>query len=176
MRKAAEYYRGKLALRGGYVYYYSPDLKLRHGEGVASPTQIWVQPPGTPTVGLAFLAAYRATGDKLYLDAARDAGEALIYGQLKSGGWQNNVDFDPQGKGVNLYRNGKGRRGEQLHARRRHLAVGHPLHGPPRRSAGIQRRGGPRIGRRSRSTPCSRPNSPTAPFRKSGPAPFPASP
>jgi PelA/Pel-15E family pectate lyase len=109
MKKAAEYYRGKLALRGGYVYYYSPDLKLRHGEGPASPTQIWVQPPGTPAVGLAFLTAYKATGDKLYLDAARTAGEALIYGQLKSGGWQNNVDFDPQGKGVNLYRNGKGR-------------------------------------------------------------------
>jgi PelA/Pel-15E family pectate lyase len=107
MRKAAEYYRGKVALHGGYVYYYSPDLKLRYGEGMATPTQIWVQPPGTPTVGLAYLAAYRATGDKFYLDAAREAGEALIYGQLKSGGWQNCIDFDPKGR-VNLYRNGKG--------------------------------------------------------------------
>src|SRR6266550_15845 len=62
MRKAAEYYRGKVALRGGYVYYFSPDLKLRHGEGAATATQIWVQPPGTPTVGRAYLAAYRATG------------------------------------------------------------------------------------------------------------------
>jgi PelA/Pel-15E family pectate lyase len=107
MRKAAEYYRNQVALHGGYVYYYSPDLKLRHGEGVATATQIWVQPPGTPTVGLAYLAAYKATGDKLYLDAARDAGQALIYGQLKSGGWQNCIDFDPKGR-VNLYRNGKG--------------------------------------------------------------------
>src|SRR5262245_24611203 len=107
MRKAAEYYRNKVALHGGYVYYYSPDLKLRHGEGVATATQIWVQPPGTPTVGLAYLAAYRATGDMFYLDAAREAGEALIYGQLKSGGWQNCIDFDPKGR-VNLYRNGKG--------------------------------------------------------------------
>src|SRR5262245_34750023 len=107
MRKASEYYKSKVALRGGYVYYYSPDLKLRHGEGVATATQIWVQPPGTPTVGLAYLAAYRATGDTLYLDAAREAGEALIYGQLKSGGWQNCIDFDPKGR-VNLYRNGKG--------------------------------------------------------------------
>src|SRR6185369_8666710 len=107
MRKAAEYYRNKVALRGGYVYYYSPDLKLRHGEGVATATQIWVQPPGTPTVGLAYLAAYKATGDKFYLDAAREAGEALMYGQLKSGGWQNCIDFDPKGR-VNLYRNGKG--------------------------------------------------------------------
>jgi hypothetical protein len=108
MKKAAEYFRTKVAYRGGYVYYYSPDLKLRHSEGPASPTQIWVQPPGTPTVGLAYLAAYRATGEKFYLDAAREAGEALMYGQLKSGGWQNCVDFDPAGR-VNLYRNGKGR-------------------------------------------------------------------
>src|SRR5262245_14799451 len=98
VRKASEYYRGKVALHGGYVYYYSPDLKLRHGEGVATATQIWVQPPGTPTVGLAFLTAYRATGDTLYLDAAREAGEALIYGQLKSGGWQNCLEFDPKGR------------------------------------------------------------------------------
>src|SRR5437588_2689421 len=104
MRKAAEFYRGKIALHGGYVYYYSPDLKLRHGEGMATATQIWVQPPGTPTVGLAYLAAYRATGDKFYLEAAREAGEALIYGQLKSGGWQNCIDFDAPGR-VNLYRN-----------------------------------------------------------------------
>ena len=107
LRKAAEYYKNRVAYRGGYVYYYSPDLKQRHGEGPATSTQIWVQPPGTPTVGLAYLAAYRATGDRFYLDAAREAGEALIYGQLKSGGWQNCIDFDPSGR-VNLYRNGKG--------------------------------------------------------------------
>jgi Pectic acid lyase len=107
LRKAAEYYRGNMALRGGYVYYYSPDLKVRWGEGPATPTQIWVQPPGTPTVGLAYLAAYRATQDRFYLDAARAAGEALMYGQLKSGGWQNCIDFDPAGR-VNLYRNGHG--------------------------------------------------------------------
>src|SRR5262245_51551032 len=107
MRRAAEYYLTKVAYQGGYVYYYSPDLKLRYGEGMATPTQIWVQPPGTPTVGLGYLAASRATGDKLYLNAARAAGEALMYGQLKSGGWQNCIDFDPKGR-VNLYRNGKG--------------------------------------------------------------------
>lgn len=108
LRKAAEYYSQKVAYRGGYVYYYSPDLTVRLGEGVASPEQIWVQPPGTPTVGLAFLAAYDATGDKFFLEAARAAGEALIYGQLKSGGWQNCVDFNPKGTRLNQYRNGKG--------------------------------------------------------------------
>ncbi|MBP85926.1 MAG: pectic acid lyase [Planctomycetaceae bacterium] len=36
------------------------------------------------------------------------AAEALVYGQLQSGGWTNSIDFDPRGK-VALYRNGKGR-------------------------------------------------------------------
>jgi hypothetical protein len=42
------------------VNYVSEDLRHRQGEGVAGPSEIWVQPPGTPTVGLAFLAAYEA--------------------------------------------------------------------------------------------------------------------
>ncbi|MFI4849765.1 MAG: pectate lyase [Gimesia chilikensis] len=109
MRAASEFYRNKLALHGGYVYYYSLDLKERWGEGKASPDQIWVQPPGTPTVGMAFLSAYEATGDQFYLDAATDAALALVYGQLKSGGWTNSVDFNPRSKLTAEYRNGKGR-------------------------------------------------------------------
>lgn len=107
MRKAAEFYHGKVANHGGYVYHYSLDLKIRWGEGLATADQIWVQPPATPTVGLAFLRAYQATGDQFYLTAATDAAEALVYGQLKSGGWTNSVDFNPRGE-VALYRNGKG--------------------------------------------------------------------
>jgi PelA/Pel-15E family pectate lyase len=107
MRKAAEYYRNKVALRGGYVYYYSLDLQRRLGEGVATADQVWVQPPGTPTVGLAYLAAYDATGERFYLEAATAAAEALLYGQLASGGWTNRIDFNPRGD-VALYRNGKG--------------------------------------------------------------------
>ena len=109
MKKAAQYFVEKVATRGGYVYFYSEDLTRRLGEGVASPDQIWVQPPGTPTVGMALLTAWCATGDSYYLDAALAAGEALCYGQLQSGGWQNAVDFDPRGNRLNLYRNGKGR-------------------------------------------------------------------
>jgi PelA/Pel-15E family pectate lyase len=58
---------------------------------------------------MAYLAAYRATSDKFYLDAAREAGAALIHGQLNSGGWTQVVDFDPKGSKVAQYRNGKGR-------------------------------------------------------------------
>jgi len=94
MAKAATYYRNNVAVNGGYVYHYSLDLKERWGEGPANPQQIWVQPPGTPTVGMAFLKAYEATGDNFYLYAARDAAMALAYGQLKTGGWSNQIDFN----------------------------------------------------------------------------------
>jgi len=108
MRKAATFFHTKVAVHGGYVYYYSPDFSRRLGEGKASPTQIWVQSPGTPAVGLAYLKAYQATGEKLYLDAAREAAEALVYGQLASGGWMNSIDFGTPSKGTGKYRNGKG--------------------------------------------------------------------
>ena len=109
MKKAAAFYRSQVASHGGYVYFYSADLQHRYGEGEASPDQIWVQPPGTPTVGMAYLAAYEATGDPFYLKAATETAEALLYGQLKSGAWANVIDFDPQGSRVSLYRNGMGR-------------------------------------------------------------------
>lgn len=107
MRTAAEFFKDELAVHGGYVYYYRVEAEERWGEGRATDSQIWVQPPGTPTVGMAFLAAYEATGDRFYLQAGREAAEALIYGQLKSGGWTNCVDFDPKGQ-VAQYRNGRG--------------------------------------------------------------------
>jgi len=87
LRKAATFYRTRAAVNGGYVYFYSADLKQRYGEGKASPTQIWVQPPGTPTVGMAYVKAWEATGDAFYLEAFRAAAHALVYGQLESGGW-----------------------------------------------------------------------------------------
>lgn len=109
MRKAAEYYRDAVASHGGYVYHYSLDLSQRWGEGVATTDQIWVQPPGTPTVGMAYLRAFEATDDRFYLDAATDAAMALVYGQLESGGWTNMIDFDPSSKQTAQYRNGRGR-------------------------------------------------------------------
>lgn len=109
LRKASEYYANEVAFQGGYVYFYSPDLSRRLGEGPAETTEIWVQPPGTPTVGEAFLNAYEATGEDFYLDCARRAGKALRYGQLKSGGWRNSIDFNSSGPRIDEYRNGKGR-------------------------------------------------------------------
>lgn len=109
MKQATTFYHELVAVQGGYVYEYSLDLKLRQGEGKATPTEIWVQPPGTPTVGMACVAAFEATDDPQFLAEAVDAANALIYGQLKSGGWTASVDFDVKGPHVDRYRNGKGR-------------------------------------------------------------------
>lgn len=109
MWRAARYYRDRLAVHGGYVYHYALDSGRRWGEGLATEEQIWVQPPGTPTVGLAFLSAWEATGERAYIGAATDAAEALAHGQLESGGWTNCIDFDPRGSRSAAYRNGKGR-------------------------------------------------------------------
>lgn len=109
MRQAAAYFHTRVAARGGYVYHYSTDIQQRWGEGKTTKDQIFVQPPGTPTVGMAYLKAYAATGEQSYLDAARAAAEALVYGQLQSGGWAQAVDFDPNGSRVAQYRNGRGK-------------------------------------------------------------------
>ena len=108
MHQASTFFFSNIASHGGYVYYYSVDLKHRWGEGIATRDQIWVQPLGTPTVGMACFKAYEATGNRFYLDAATKAAEALVYGQLQSGGWTNCVDFDPRGGRVAQYRNGRG--------------------------------------------------------------------
>src|SRR5262245_17440150 len=70
LQKATAYYRDKVASHGGYVYYYNLELTERWGEGKALIDTVFVQPPGTPAVGLAFLRAYEATGDREALKGA----------------------------------------------------------------------------------------------------------
>ncbi|PAW62222.1 MAG: hypothetical protein B9S34_15745 [Opitutia bacterium Tous-C1TDCM] len=100
--KAGAYFRS-IATEGGYLWRYAPDLVERAGENPATPSQIWIQPPGTPSVGQAFLRLYQVTGDAAHLEAARAAADALATGQLESGGWDYLVDFDPA-KSVAWYR------------------------------------------------------------------------
>ncbi len=109
LKQAVRFYTGNVSSHGGYTYYYSLDLKQAWGEGVATRNQIWTEPPGTPSVGIAFLKAYEATGDLEYLLAATNAGMALVYGQLQSGGWAQTIDFDPEGTRTEQYRNGRGK-------------------------------------------------------------------
>ena len=109
MKKAAQFFQAKVASHGGYVFYYTLDFAQRWGEGAATAEQIFVQPPGTPAVGMALLRAHAATGDALFLEAARTAAEALVFGQLESGGWAQAFDFDPAGAKAGQYRHGKAR-------------------------------------------------------------------
>jgi hypothetical protein len=93
LRRATTHFQS-ISTRGGYLWWYSEDLKERAGENRATETQIWIQSPGTPAVGLAFLRAYEVTKESQYLDPARGAAEALAWGQLESGGWTYLIDFD----------------------------------------------------------------------------------
>lgn len=78
---------------GGYVYYVTPDLAQRWGEGKVDADTIEVQPPGTPAVGMAFLRAYHVTQNSDHLQAAQDAAMALVEGQNDLGGWGHTIRF-----------------------------------------------------------------------------------
>lgn len=95
LQMAVRFFHSQVARNGGYLWQYSGDLTLREAEGKVYDGRIWVQPPGTPTIGEAFLDAYEATGDQLHLVAALDAADALLKGQFWTGGWDYWVAFDP---------------------------------------------------------------------------------
>ena len=94
--KGAAFMRS-ISAEGGYLWRYSKDLQLVAGENRASRSMMWLQPPGTPSMGMAFLEAYQRTGEPALLDHALAAGGALAKAQLASGGWDYRHDFrDPQ--------------------------------------------------------------------------------
>lgn len=93
MRRATEYMVEHVADRGGYVWAYLPDGTRRWGEMEAEPGMIWVQAPGTATMGHLFLDAWHATGDDYYYEAATRAADALVAGQHGSGGWNYFIHF-----------------------------------------------------------------------------------
>ena len=94
MKRSAAFMRS-ISTNGGYCGIYSLDLKQRFGEATyerARPSEIWVQPPGTPSVGRCWLRAWRATDDPYYHQAAREVARALVWGQRCIGGWDHRVD------------------------------------------------------------------------------------
>lgn len=103
-RRAAAFFREQVAVEGGYLWRYSANLARREGEGKATDTMAWVQPPGTPAVGMAFLNAYKQTGDRYYLEAAVETAGALLAGQLQSGGWDYRIEFKPEKRRGYAYR------------------------------------------------------------------------
>jgi hypothetical protein len=93
MRRAAKFMNETVSYRGGYVWQYLPDLSVTWGEMEAKRTMCWIQPPGTPTAGHAFLDAHHATGEEHYYDAALRTAKALIEAQHPAGGWNYIHDF-----------------------------------------------------------------------------------
>ncbi|MCF6285804.1 MAG: hypothetical protein L3K26_11490, partial [Candidatus Hydrogenedentes bacterium] len=96
MGTATDFLFDTLSNQGGFVWFYTMDLEP-YGELKARPSMIWVEPPGTPSVGLVLLEAYKATGNTAYLKRANQVAEALTKGQHPSGGWNYFIDFDPDG-------------------------------------------------------------------------------
>jgi PelA/Pel-15E family pectate lyase len=82
-----------VSTNGGYLWNYLPDLSRRWGEMEAYKTMIWIQHPGTVSMGHLFLDAYKITGDEYYYQAAQKAAAALIWGQHHEGGWNYMIDF-----------------------------------------------------------------------------------
>ncbi|MBW3617204.1 MAG: pectate lyase [Proteobacteria bacterium] len=93
MKRATRFMLEEAAYKGGYVWSYLPDFSRRWGELEASPTMIWIQPPGTGTMGHLYLDAYHATGDEFYYRTAQSVAGALIAAQQPSGGWNYIHDF-----------------------------------------------------------------------------------
>lgn len=104
LQKAVGFFRKDVSIRGGYLWRYSADLLKREGENKATATAAWVQPPGTPSVGEALLNAWLLTKDKTCLDAATETAHALVLGQLRSGGWDYRIEYDPADRKRHAYR------------------------------------------------------------------------
>lgn len=93
MLKATQYMVENVSTNGGYLWYYLPDFSKRWGEMEAYKTMIWLQHPGTVSMGHLFLDAYHATGNPYYYQAAQKAANAIIWGQSHHGGWNYMIDF-----------------------------------------------------------------------------------
>ena len=92
MKRATQFMMDSVSCNGGFVWSYLPDFSRRWGEMEAYPTMVWVQ-SGTPQMGHLLLDVYHATGDEYYYQMAERVTNALIWGQLPSGGWNYMFDF-----------------------------------------------------------------------------------
>ena len=57
MKTATRFMMETVSYNGGFVWSYLPDLSRSWGELEAKRTMVWIQPPGTPTVGHLLLDA-----------------------------------------------------------------------------------------------------------------------
>ncbi len=93
MKTASQFMLEKVSYRGGFVWSYLPDFSRQWGELEARRTMIWMQPPGTASMGHVMLDAYHATADEFYYQGAQKIAVAIIYAQHSSGGWNYVADY-----------------------------------------------------------------------------------
>lgn len=104
LRRAVAFFRATAGVEGGYVHRVAANRSRRAGEEAVGPTTAWIEPPGTPAVGQAYLDAYEACGDEELLAAAIETGLAVVRGQLQSGGWGERIEFAPADRRGFAYR------------------------------------------------------------------------
>ncbi len=102
--RVVDFYRSQVGYQGAYLWRYSSDLQHQEGETEAKRTSGWIQPPGTPSVGEAYLAAWQRCGQPECLAAAVEAAHALVHTQLESGGWSSHIEMGPQDRQRFAYR------------------------------------------------------------------------
>jgi PelA/Pel-15E family pectate lyase len=104
MKKAVSFFRTHLSFAGGYATRWSRDLRESSTSDTSGIAIISIEAPGTPVIGNTYLRAYQLTGDKLYLQAAREAAQALLWTQLASGGWATLHDYSLRAARTQHYR------------------------------------------------------------------------
>ncbi|RFC44060.1 MAG: Pectic acid lyase/Pectic acid lyase [Verrucomicrobia bacterium] len=93
MHKAVSFARTSLSFAGGYATRWSRDLKESRTSDTSGTAVISIEGPGTPVMGQQFLRGWEITRDPLYLQAAREVADALLWTQLASGGWETFHDY-----------------------------------------------------------------------------------
>jgi hypothetical protein len=93
MLRATRFMREKCASHGGYVWAYAADFSRQWGEMEAFDSMIWIQPPGTATIGHLYLDCYHATAQRYFLESAAEVADSLIAAQHPAGGWNYLHDF-----------------------------------------------------------------------------------
>lgn len=94
LKKATKFYVTRVATAAGYQGSYTEslaaDVTSMVGRGPETVTS------ATPSVGMAFLEAWEATGEHEFLAAARSAAHGMLQAQMCSGGWDERVtELDP---------------------------------------------------------------------------------